>query len=206
MWRAKISASSSEIHFFRVVLLDVEGDQIVLRRLGEIDEVVGLVDQVAGPAEMVGAPFQAERLGHRAARVEQFARHGMALPQSLAEPQLGLVAGAFVGRRQPVRALVDEAHDALVAGQLVPVDRIVFVSVDDEARSVRFQGSEKSEAPAGEAARIAAANTVSIARARRSIGFSNASAFPRWPSPAKGSARFAKISPPNADYRLLFRL
>ena len=69
----------------RIVLLDVERHQIIAARFGEVDEIVGLVDRIAGPGEMIGAPFEAERLGHRRARLKQFARHRMALEQRLAE-------------------------------------------------------------------------------------------------------------------------
>ena len=62
----------------RIVVLDVEGQQVVRSGLGEIDEIVGLLDRIAGTGEMIGAPFQAERLGHDLARLEQLARHRMA--------------------------------------------------------------------------------------------------------------------------------
>ena len=115
-----------------IVLLDVERDQVVRTRLGEIEEVVGLLDRVARPPEMVGAPFQAERLGDGLARVEELACNGMAFPQRLAEPDLGLVARTSIGWRKSVRRLVDEADNALVARQPLPVDGIVLVGVDDQ--------------------------------------------------------------------------
>ena len=68
-----------------VVAFEVESQEIVRRRLGEIDEIVGLLERIAGPGKMIGAPFHAERLGHDLARLEQLARHRKAFPQRLAE-------------------------------------------------------------------------------------------------------------------------
>ena len=115
-----------------IVLLDVERDKVVRAGLGEIDEIVGLVDRIAGPRQVIGTPFQAKRLGYHPARLKQFAGHRVTPEQGLAQPGFGFIAGAGVGRRQPVGGLVDEADDALVGRQLLPVDGIVFVGVNDQ--------------------------------------------------------------------------
>ena len=80
------SASSSDIHFCGSLSSMSSASRSSGAGLGEIDEIVGLLDRIAGAGEVIGAPFQAERLGHGPARLEQFARDRMALPQRLAEP------------------------------------------------------------------------------------------------------------------------
>lgn len=86
----------------------------------------------------------------------------MPAPERLAQPLLGLGAGAGIGRRHAVRGFVDEADDPLVRGKRVPVDGIVFVGVDDECAVFFFQGSEKSDAVAAPVAAARPAASVAM--------------------------------------------